>query len=295
MIHLFIYYISYLSFPFLALVAYFSWKYWGQWKKSKLQLFTIGLLVLLSVSFIYGRFIERYQVNTQTTNVEVGFSGRVIVASDLHLGVYKKKSFLKKVVKKINEQENIDAVLIPGDFTYYPKESLNTLFEPIKEIKFPVFAVLGNHDDENPGPPLQKELKDALESYGVNFLHNEKGSIPNTNIKILGLGDIWGGEDKIELIDQYSEEDNLIVITHNPDTTSKYKNNKADLTVAGHTHGGQIRLPFIYKSVIPCEGDFDQGLYIQKTGKTFVTSGLGEVGLPMRLAIPPVIDILELY
>ncbi len=86
-----------------------------------------------------------------------------------------------------------------------------------------------------------------------------------------------------------------MVFTHNPDTTLSYRKNIADLTIAGHTHGGQIRLPLIYKFAIPCKGDFDQGLYQSTTGKTFVTSGLGEVGLPMRLGIPPVIDILELY
>jgi len=61
------------------------------------------------------------------------------------------------------------------------------------------------------------------------------------------------------------------------------------LTLAGHTHGGQIRIPYLYKKVIPVRGDvlWDQGLYSFKNEKVFVTSGIGEIGLPMRFLIPP--------
>ena len=84
-------------------------------------------------------------------------------------------------------------------------------------------------------------------------------------------------------------------MAHNPDTALEYENSIPDITICGHTHGGQIRIPFLYKQTIPCEGNFDQGLYETKYGKVFVTAGLGEVGLPMRLGIPPTIEILELY
>ena len=126
------------------------------------------------------------------------------------------------------------------------------------------------------------------------FLYNSGTKIPNTEINILGLGDNWAKEDDLSQLENYKEEDKLIVIAHNPDSTLNYTNNIPDLTVSGHTHGGQIRLPWIYKFVIPCEGPFDQGLYQTEKGQVFVTSGLGEVGLPMRFLIPPVIDILEL-
>ena len=256
---------------------------------------------MLTSSFIYARFIERNIILTKTTKIETVFSSRLIVIADLHLGVYKNINFLKRVVKKINKIKNVDAVLIPGDFTYYPPENLEELFSPLKNIKFPMYATLGNHDSEQPGPPIQAKLQKVLESHGVIFLHNSGSEIKNTkrpfgkNIKILGLGDKWANQDDISKINEFKKSDNLIVMAHNPDTALKYKNSIPDITISGHTHGGQIRIPFLYKHAIPCDGNFDQGLYKTKYDKIFVTSGLGEVGLPMRLGVPPTIEILELY
>ncbi|MCK5416688.1 metallophosphoesterase [Candidatus Parcubacteria bacterium] len=248
----------------------------------------------------------------KTTTIEVGFSGKIVVIADLHLGVYKNENFLKRVVDKINKIENIDAVLIPGDFTYCPPKNLDNLFYPLKKINAPIYAVLGNHDSEKPGQPIQQKLKEVLEKNNVIFLHNTSSVIENKDIKILGLGDNWAKEDDISKIDNFSKDDNLIVLTHNPDTTLQYNNSIPDLTITGHTHGGQIRIPFIYKSMIPCVYNFNQGLYTllpssvstestkniiftnNHYGKVFVTAGIGEVGLPMRLGIPPTIEVLEL-
>ena len=109
---------------------------------------------------------------------------------------------------------------------------------------------------------------------------------------------MWAEDDELTLLNDYSKEDNLVVLTHNPDTTLDYKTNHyPDLTLAGHTHGGQVRIPYLYKKIIPVRGDvpWDQGLYKFKEHKVFVTSGIGEIGLPLRFLIPPAIDIIELY
>ena len=263
--------------------------------KDKILSLIIILVLLGTLLFIYSRFIETNIISVQTTKIEVGFSSKVVVMSDLHLGVYKGINFLKRIVNKINKIKNVDAVLIPGDLTYDPPENLEALFSPLKDIKFPVYAVLGNHDSERPGPPIQAKLQKALENNGITFLHNSSAIMKNKSIVILGLGDRWADQDEISKIDEFVKVDNLIVMTHNPDTTLDYKNSIPDITIAGHTHGGQIRIPHLYKQIIPCVCDFNQGLYDKEYGKVFVTTGLGEMGLPMRLGVPPTIDILELY
>ncbi|MDO9399609.1 MAG: metallophosphoesterase [bacterium] len=293
--HIFIFYLSYLSLPFLVFLCYFILKNYRNLYKRKRLLIFIVLCFLVTILFIQARFIERNIIVIKNTNIKTGFSTKVIVIADMHLGVYKSKNFLKKVVKKINKQKNIDAILIPGDFTLLPSKDLSTLFSPLKDIKIPVYAVLGNHDSGMPGPPIQKQLQEALEMNGVIFLDNTSSVIPNTNITVLGLGDNFASQDDISKIEEYNVKDNLIVLAHNPDTTLNYKNSIPDITISGHTHGGQIRIPFLYKYVIPCVGDFDKGLLNTSTGKIFITSGLGETGLPLRLWIPPVIDILEFY
>lgn len=288
-----IFYLSFLVFPFILGLSYLTYKKGRSILKKKLLILLIVFLFSLSLLFTYARFIEPNIILTKTTKIETGFSAKVVVISDIHLGIYTKKGLLDRTIEKVNQIDGVDFVLIPGDFTFYPSQDLEILFSPLKDLKYPAFAVLGNHDSEKPGPPIQKELQAVLEKFNITFLHNTNAEIKG--IKILGLGDRWANEDDVSKIDDFDEADNLIVVAHNPDTTYRYQNSIPDLTVSGHTHGGQIRLPFIYRNAIPSEYSFNQGLYQTSSGKIFVSTGLGTTGLPMRLGIPPTIDILELY
>ncbi len=293
--HQFILYGSYLVFPFLAFVLYRTFNKSNQNNRSRI-LIVNSIVIILSLLFIYSRFIERYTIEVETTKINLGFKTKFALIADIHLGVYKSNKFLERVVNKINKEKDLDFLLIAGDFTYYPTDkNLTKLFSPLKKLKIKTYAVLGNHDSGKPGPPIQKKLKRALIKNRVIFLDNNYKKINNPNIIILGLGDNWASKDDIDKISQFKKEDNLLVLTHNPDTTLKYKTFIADLTLCGHTHGGQVRIPWIYKKAIPCVGDFDKGLYNLKDGKLFITSGLGEVGLPIRFLNPPIIDIIETY
>ncbi|MDD3302570.1 MAG: metallophosphoesterase [Candidatus Gracilibacteria bacterium] len=286
----FIYYLSYLSFLLFFFLIYRIYKL--SFKITKKEIF----LFVLTLFFIYSRFIEPNIVLIKNEQIKIGFNANVVVLSDLHLGVYKDKFFLQKVVDKINTLQGIDFVLIPGDFAYVTTKNNDfvDLFSPFKNLKVPVFATLGNHDLSHPGPEIEKDLIIALEKYNVKLIENK--SIKFNNINILGLGDNFAGTDDINLITKYKKDQNLIVLTHNPDTVMNYKKaDIPDITIAGHSHGGQIRIPFIYKYVIPCKGEFDEGFYDYNQNKIFVSSGLGEVGLPMRLFIPPTIYFIKFY
>lgn len=72
--------------------------------------------------------------------------------SDLHLGVYKDRRFLQRVVNTINRRDDVDYVMIPGDFTFepMPKQTLMELFQPLADLTVPVIAVFGNHDIQLP-------------------------------------------------------------------------------------------------------------------------------------------------
>jgi hypothetical protein len=97
------------------------------------------------------------------------------------------------------------------------------------------------------------------------------------------------------LLRKNNPEQFLLSLTHNPDLAYQYPtNSQADITISGHTHGGQIRLPWVYKLVIPSDYFFDAGLYQVGNYPVFVSSGLGVVGLPMRFFRFPEINVLEL-
>ena len=117
--------------------------------------------------------------------------------------------------------------------------------------------------------------------------------IRGKQIRLIGIGSLWSYNSKTEILNEISEEENTIVLMHNPDSTLEFPNTFADLAVAGHTHGGQIRIPFIYKNAIPTRANFDSGWYDIFGMQLFITTGTGEVGLPMRLFVPPSIDLIE--
>ncbi len=285
----FIYYGSWLVFPFLYFLI-----------KKKLFIKSKSLIIFLSFMsclFIYARFVEPKILLVNNYKINTGFKVKFALISDIHLGIYNNSSILERTVEKINKL-NVDAVLIAGDFTYEPQfTSFDELFKSLKNIKYPVYAVLGNHDVSEPGPNIEKELITYLESIGVNIITNKAVNIKG--ITLLGLGSHWHLNDKTDLLKKYKQTDNVVVLTHNPDTALYYPENYyPDITLAGHTHGGQIRIPYIYKKIIPVIGSevlWNQGLYNYRKGKVFVTSGIGEIGLPLRFLIPPTIDIIELY
>lgn len=276
---------SYLVFPFLAGLFFV-------WRRGKRK--TALALAVLSLLFVWARFIEPQIIITRETKIDAGFEAKIVLIGDLHLGAYKNRAFLERVAQKINEIDP-DYVLIAGDFIYFPAKNadLQELFAPLKTIKKPIFAVWGNHDREAHNlRTIYPGLKEALEANRVLLLQNKPLNLKN--FTLLALGDYWEDEDEVALLNNYRPSDNLIVLTHNPDTVNDFPNQNADLTLTGHTHGGQIRLPLVYRWAIPTNGSFDRGLTAEKTTPLYITSGLGEIGLPMRLFAPPVIELLSL-
>ena len=274
----FIYYISFLIFP---LIIYFIKKRYF-------------FLILISLIFIYSRFIETELLFVNDYKINVGFKAKYALIADIHLGIYNDASLLERALEKVKD---VDALFIAGDFTYgIDINKIDNLFKSFSTLNIPIYAVLGNHDCEDDNVEMRKELEKTLSKNNIIILQND--IIKVKDINIVGLGSHFCKEDDLSLLNSFSEEDNVIVLAHNPDTALGLNiNQKPDLFLTGHTHGGQIRIPFIYKYIIPIEGEviWDQGLYNYKHTKVFVTSGLGEIGLPMRFLIPPTVDIIELY
>lgn len=81
----------------------------------------------------------------------------------------------------------------------------------------------------------------VLEENEIVVLNND--IVQFEDFSLVGLGSHWNNEDDVALLDTFSTDDAVVVMAHNPDTTLLYTNNVADVTVAGHTHAGQIRIP----------------------------------------------------
>lgn len=298
----FLYYSFYLLFPFLAILI---WKLYSV-KKTSIE---IIILIIIVFILIWARFIEPNFLINKNYNLTVNNNKKlkIVVFSDLHLGVFNNSLLIKKAVKKINKI-NPDIVIIPGDFVYLiDKNDLYNNLSELKNINALKIATLGNHDYGKKSNNLSRDLNSTLESLGILMIDNEikRININNSIVEFIGLGDFWVGSPDLSILknDDFNDRiDFRFLITHNPDSIysvlefekSNKNTKKIDLMLSGHTHGGQIRIPFLYKHLVPSEYNFDRGFYNISGINLFITAGIGNVVLPMRLFNFPEISIINI-
>jgi len=283
--------LSHLVWPLLAWVIWrlaTRWRRHGWWWRLSRPVLAAVLLL-----FVDGRFVEPQLITVQRTALGLGIPARVALVSDLHLGLFHGPVFLQRVVERLNELD-VDAVLVAGDHTYLPDRPLDELMAPWSASRHPVYAVLGNHDEQRPGPPLAGALRAALQRHHVRVI--EQQAVDMGRWTLVGLGDRYAGLDDIAPVLHAPADRPRVVLAHNPDSSMAFPKGAAALLMAGHTHGGQIRIPGLYRLHLRSAtyGGFDRGFYTVTRVPVYVTSGLGESHLPLRLFNPPVVDVLDL-
>ena len=271
------------------------------WRRWRATVFSVAVLIGL-----WSSLVEPGMVRVRTTTI-AGIPAaaepvRLALISDLHWGLFYRDRQLADLVDRLNAME-IDAVFVAGDWTHEPPPDLETGLAPLARIRHPVFAVLGNHDLESPGPPLTEPLRAALETHGVQFL--EGRVVPWKGWELVGLDDHWGGHPQQQVAALWpaaarpgSDAPSIrLVMTHQPDTIALLPPGAAFLSLAGHTHGGQIWIPGFtpwFLRNTNSEHPWWNGLYQTPSGPLLVTPGVGTVGLPARLGVLPTIDLVVL-
>jgi hypothetical protein len=175
--------------------------------------------------------------------------------------------------------------------TYVPADQFAAHLKPLTARK-PVYAVLGNHDWWKNGAQVRK----ALESAGVVVLENEARELQLGRCRfwLAGIGDFWEGHPQVGATFSTIRDDApVIALTHNPDIFPQIPS-RASLTIAGHTHGGQVKLPLIGTPVVPANHRYVGGLVVDGNRQLFVTTGIGTSIVPIRLGVPPEISRLKL-
>ncbi|MCA9383003.1 metallophosphoesterase [Candidatus Dojkabacteria bacterium] len=274
----------------------------------------IILIILCQALLIYGSYIEPRWIDVRHENIQLNENGnselKVVIVSDFHVGPYKQDDFVAKAVEKINEQ-NPDLVLMPGDFIYSYPDQADFLY-PLADLEaeLGVYAVLGNHDygvgrknkdDYNAEGAIAKSeyVVQKLEEFGVTVLRNEIVEIDHDNkLKLLGLEDIWGSRFDFNM-DEFdiSDDDTVIFLEHNPDIVLYDEAEFSDLIISGHTHGGQIRLPFwgpVPELPTVLGKEYDYGQFEYEGKQLYITKGIGEMGPRARLFARPEIVVVKL-
>ncbi|MEC7120737.1 MAG: metallophosphoesterase, partial [Pseudomonadota bacterium] len=261
------------------------------------------VLIAFSLLLLYSRFVEPNWLLMRQTRIALDTPQRlaqpvtVALVADIHLGLFSGQAKqLRRIAKAVNAAQP-DLVLFAGDWTYEPNRGdLAQQFAALQHIHAPMYSVLGNHDEELPGPPLQQALRAALASLGIADLEGQ--IVDLAEVRLLGTGDLWAGKADLAGLSALPHDKPWLVMAHNPDTVSQIPSLPArPLMVAGHTHGGQVNLPYLTAWVLRKTSQLGckEGLYQQPTAQVFVTAGTGLVGLPLRFGMPPRIDLLTLY
>ena len=214
--------------------------------------------------------------------------------SDLHFGRWIGEDTLIKWVDA-TLSETPDLILITGDFIDYTTTDIAPLLKQLRRLEAPlgVFGVLGNHDYDL-GQNILERLKKGLEQAGVILLVNEGLSLRD-DLFIAGTDDLWEGRpDLVKTLEDRPKDQACLLMTHIPDLLPSVPRD-VELTLCGHTHGGQIKLPFYGAVVTASEYGrrFLEG-WIREPVTAHVSRGLGFGVVPLRFLSRAELAILEL-
>ncbi|MBU9673357.1 metallophosphoesterase [Planococcus sp. CP5-4] len=297
----------------------------------KSLLLTLGAVI--AALLVWG-FVEPYFVNLKEEEAiipnlpKAWENEEIAVIGDFQIGMWlDNDSIVEQMAEKLVEL-NPSAVLFLGDYIYHSVDNhekehqrVKELIKPLTDSDIPVFAVLGNHDYDmasqtaDPNEELAEKMKSALQEVGITVLNNESAALTHTDngvevgnalsesLYIVGLGAEWP-----ELADSSAafagvpDSAARLVMMHNPETFGTLPAKSAPVSVAGHTHGGQMRIPgtpgWSYTALInDKEDDYMYG-WIDDYGATgnhlYINPGVGFSILPLRINCPPEITLFKL-
>ena len=210
---------------------------------------------------------------------------RFVHFSDLH---HKgDRSHTQSVVKMIKAQSP-DFVCFTGDIMEQAS-FLPEALELLSEIKSPVFGVPGNHDYWSRAPFA--EISKCFAATDGAWLLDEQLTVAGGRINLMGATCMTWAQPQP---DPDPDVKNILLM-HYPAWVNCLAGLKFDLMLAGHSHGGQVRIPFYGPIILPRGvGKYDLGLYHTQAGPLYVSSGIGWYPLPVRFNCRPEITVVEI-
>ena len=239
--------------------------------------------------------VNRYRI--PVADLPPSFHGFTLAhLTDIHFGSFVSEAFIERIVHTANGL-GTDAIVCTGDYVLGDDatEKIDTVWPILAKLKarHGVYSVLGNHDHH---ADFDRSLY-WLERSGQNLRHQckpiHKGK---ERIMIGGAGDYW--YDRLEIDNTFSGSDKRdcrVLLSHNPDSIDSQFDTPLSLVISGHTHGGQVVIPFFGPPVLPVKNkNYSSGLIATAKTQLFISKGIGWSGLPIRFNCYPEIAVLEL-
>jgi len=249
---------------------------------SRRQFLSLLLTAIPGASIAHGVSIEPECLNIRRNTLKIsGPSVRFVHFSDLH---FRGDTVLTRKVANEIRQLRPQFACFTGDLIDNA-EHKEGAFAFIRSLNCPVYGVPGNHDYRS-GVPF-KEFAAAFSSTGGGWLVDENMLIPGTGLEVVGLA-----INNQTIASPLSEK--RILLAHFPQAVDRISDADFAAILAGHSHGGQVRLPF-YGSLYlpPGVGRYDLGSFRTPAGPLHVTAGIGTSGLPVRFCCPPELSLYQ--
>jgi predicted MPP superfamily phosphohydrolase len=271
--------------------------------------FLRGSAVAAAGLVLYSSEIARHEISVLShtigiNNLPEAFDHfRIAQISDIHFDEFTEPSFVRRVVNHINSLE-ADLVLMTGDFISmgplprsFAEGAMFRCLEILRGIASPRYACMGNHDSIL-GAPM---LRPIFLSYGIPLLMNQHAPIERAGKRmwLCGVGDFLTELPDLDRTIPERPDGPVLLMCHAPDFADTVithpRGHLVDLMFSGHTHGGQVRIPFMPHYHLPAGGKkYVEGLFRFSQMQLYVNRGIGTVGVPLRLNCPPEITLFTL-
>jgi predicted MPP superfamily phosphohydrolase len=278
--------------------------------RAYMALYLAGLVVCGYGVLVRRRWYHVVEREVRVRGLDPAFDGfRVAHLSDLHIGTLTPRSWGLAWARASNLREP-DLAVVTGDMVTSGTAYHDDIAEVVGALRAKHGAVvsMGNHDYFGDAEPLVTRLR----ARGVKVLRNEgiaitpgtgelaaspKGSGTTGTIWLAAIDDTWTRRDDLAAALRHRPEDaSVVLLAHDPERFAQAADAGADLVLSGHTHGGQIAMPFLYRrvSLATLAHTYNVGFYERDGATLYVHPGLGTTGPPIRLGIAPEVTILVL-
>lgn len=246
---------------------------------------------------------DRWDLRLERTTVKLprlpaAFDGFTIAhLTDLHLGKRVPRGFVEEAVELANRAQP-DLVALTGDYVTSQIGMIQPCCEVLAGLRAPhgVVAVLGNHDYWTDGEEVARGLQEIA---GATVLQNRSVLLERDGdeLAVAGVDDAVTEHDDIDrALADVPAEQAVVMLVHYPDVVNQAAARNVDLVLAGHTHGGQVVVPFYGAPVLPTKlgRRFASGLVPVGETQIFISRGVGMAIMSLRLNCPPQVAVLTL-